>query len=314
MLNKNDKIYIAGHKGLVGGSIYRILINEGYRNLVTRTRTELDLTIKSHVESFFTLEKPDVVILAAALVGGIGYNNSNPFEFIYTNSLIQLNVINSCLQNDVRELVFLGSGCIYPRDSLQPIKEEYLLSGLLEKTNEAYAIAKISGIKLIESINRQFKKKYFSVMPCNIYGENDNFNLMNSHVVPALVRKFSDAIDFNHEFVEVWGSGNAFREFMHVDDLASAIIFLLKSDFQDNLINIGVGYDITIRDLVNKIAFLSGYNKEINYNHDLPDGTPKKLLDSSKMFSLGWRPQIDIDDGLRRLIEHYKNNRYNVRT
>ncbi|HMK50000.1 MAG TPA: GDP-L-fucose synthase [Thermodesulfovibrionales bacterium] len=303
---------MAGHRGLVGSAILRRLQFEGYENLVLRTSRELDLTRQSEVERFFEDERPEYVFLAAAKVGGILANNTYPAEFIYKNIAIESNVINSSYLTGAKKLLFLGSSCIYPRDCPQPMKEEYLLSGYLEKTNEPYAVAKIAGIKMCESYNRQYGTNYIAVMPTNLYGPGDDFDLQNSHVIPALIRKFHDGVVNLRESVEVWGTGRPFREFLHVDDLADACVFLMKSYTGSEIINIGTGIDLTIKDLAEMIRDIVDYRGAIVWDSSKPDGTPRKLLDISRISALGWQPKISLSDGLRDTYEWYSkygNNR-----
>ena len=294
---------------MVGSAIVRELKIRGYTNLLTVDHKILDLTKQQQVDDFFSKEGPDVVILAAAKVGGILANDTFPADFIYNNLMIQTNVIHSSYINNVDKLLFLGSGCIYPKILPQPIKEEYLLTGQLEKTNEAYAIAKIAGLKMCESYNKQFGTNYFSVMLCNIYGINDNYNVLDSHVVPALIRKFNEAVSNNSDKVTIWGSGEARREFMHVDDLANACVFLLENYHENSYVNVGYGKDISIMELAQLIAEISGFKGEIVLDRSKPDGTPKKLLDSSKLFSMGWRPNINLKNGLKQVFDDYKLNK-----
>lgn len=307
MMDKNSKIYLAGHRGMVGSAIHRQLSDAGYRNVVVRTHAELDLTDQAAVRRFFDSEKPDWVVLAAAKVGGIHANNEYPAEFIYQNLMIEANVVHAAWLANCRKLLFLGSSCIYPKFAEQPMREEALLTGVLETTNEPYAIAKIAGIKLCESYNRQYGVDYRSVMPTNLYGENDNFHLENSHVIPALVRKFHDAKLNNAPTVEVWGTGKAMREFLHVDDMAAACIHVMglseteyKSCTEPMLshLNVGTGADVTIRELAETIGRVVGYQGEISWNTSKPDGTPRKLMDVSKLKSLGWEPKIGLEEGL----------------
>jgi GDP-L-fucose synthase len=278
-MQKNSKIYIAGHNGLVGSAIKRNLEKQGFENLIYKNREELDLTDEKAVQNFFKKEKPEYVFLAAAKVGGIVANRDYPADFIYQNLEIQNNIIYQAYKNKVRKLLFLGSSCIYPRECPQPIKEEYLLTGELEKTNEAYAIAKIAGIKMCQSFNKQHGTKFISVMPTNLYGPNDNFDLKTSHVLPALIRKFHEAKIENESQVEMWGTGKAKREFLHVDDLAEACVFLMDNYEDDEIINIGTGEDLSIADLADTIKRVVGYQGEIVYDISKPDGTPRKLLD-----------------------------------
>jgi GDP-L-fucose synthase len=342
-MQKNDRIFIAGHMGLVGSAITRRLQSEGYSNLVLRSHRELDLMRQAEVEAFFKAEKPDYVFLAAAKVGGILANNTYPAEFIYENLLIETNVIHHAYKAGVKKLLFLGSSCIYPRDCPQPMKEEYLLSGKLEPTNEPYAIAKIAGIKMCQSYNRQYGTRFISVMPTNLYGPGDNFDLETSHVLPALIRKFHEAKrsdksqvtsdkKSNEEREEVassldrsappassdrsersspvssvtlWGTGTPRREFLHVDDLADACVFLMKHYEESEIINIGVGQDIPISELADLIKDIVGFKGGIQYDRSKPDGTPRKLLDVSKLQALGWQPKISLKQGIERTYAWY---------
>ncbi len=308
MMRKDGKIYVAGHAGLVGSAIIRQLNKEGFYNIVTRSHDQLDLTRQKEVEEFFQEEKPDYVFLAAAKVGGINANNTYPAEFIYINLAIETNVIHSAYKTNVEKLMFLGSGCIYPRIVPQPIKEEYLLTAPLEKTNEAYALAKISGLKMCEFYNKQYDTDYISVMPCNLYGPGDNYHPQNSHVVPALIRKFHEAKVSGSDQVTLWGTGSAMREFMHIDDIGRACVFLMENYSGNECINIGFGDDITIKDLAAIIAEVVEYKGEIVYDASMPDGTPRKLLDSSRLFALGWRPSIDLKNGLIDTYKDYLEN------
>jgi GDP-L-fucose synthase len=306
-MDRNSRIYVAGHRGLVGSAILRKLRSEGFKDIILRTSKELDLTRQSEVELFFQKERPEYVFLAAAKVGGILANNTCPAEFIYDNIMIEANFIHSAYLSVVKKLLFLGSSCIYPRNSAQPMKEEYLLSGYLEKTNEPYAVAKIAGIKMCQSYNRQYGTNFISVMPTNLYGPGDNFDLQNSHVIPALLRKFHEAKVKGSKSVEVWGTGSPFREFLHVDDLADACIFLMRNYHGSEIINIGTGIDLTIRELAGMIKDVVGYNGEIFWDKAKPDGTPRKLLDISRIAALGWQPRISLRDGLRSTYEWYVN-------
>ena len=288
-MNKESKIYVAGHRGMVGSAIVRRLQKEGYNNIVTRTSKELDLRNQAQVEAFFTEEKPEYVFLAAAKVGGILANNTYKTEFIYDNLMIEANVIHAAHKNNVTKLLFLGSSCIYPKMSPQPIKEEYLLSGYLEPTNQPYAIAKIAGIELCQDYHAQYGDNFISVMPTNLYGPNDNYDLKNSHVLPALLRKFHTAKINNLPQVEIWGTGSPKREFLHVDDLADACFYLMQNYNQPDLVNIGTGEDISIKDLALLIKDITGYEGELTFDTSKPDGTPRKLLDVSKLHGLGWK-------------------------
>jgi GDP-L-fucose synthase len=312
VMNKTSRIFVAGHKGLVGSAITRRLQSEGYSNLVLRSHRELDLMRQAEVEAFFKAEKPDYVFLAAAKVGGILVNNTYPAEFIYENLLIETNVIHHAYKAGVKKLLFLGSSCIYPRDCPQPMKEEYLLSGKLEPTNEPYAIAKIAGIRMCQSYNRQYGTRFISVMPTNLYGPGDNFDLETSHVLPALIRKFHEAktsdklqVTSDKKTVTLWGTGTPRREFLHVDDLADACVFLMKHYEESEIINIGVGQDISISELADLIKDIVGFKGGIQYDRSKPDGTPRKLLDVSKLEALGWQPKISLRQGIERTYGWY---------
>jgi GDP-L-fucose synthase len=304
-MNKESKIYIAGHNGLVGSAIKRNLEKQGFENLIYKTREELDLMDEQAVQDFFEKEKPEYVFLAAAKVGGIVANRDYPADFIYQNLKIQNNIIYQAYKKKVKKVLFLGSSCIYPRECPQPIKEEYLLTGELEKTNEAYAIAKIAGIKMCQSFNRQHGTKFISVMPTNLYGPNDNFDLKTSHVLPALIRKFHEAKIENKKEVEMWGTGKAKREFLHVDDLAEACVFLMDNYEDDEIINIGTGEDLSIADLADTIKRVVGYQGKTVYDTSKPDGTPRKLLDVSKIHNLGWKHKIDLETGIKETCKWY---------
>ena len=313
--SKNKKIYLAGHKGMVGSSILRELQKQNYNNIVHRDLSELDLRNQKDVNIFFESEKPEVVIIAAAKVGGILANNTYRAEFIYDNLMIQANLIHASYINKVEKIIFLGSSCIYPKLAPQPLKEEYLLSGYLEYTNEPYAIAKIAGIKLCESYFKQYGCNYYSAMPTNMYGPNDNFDLETSHVLPALMRKFHDAKIGNAPTVTLWGSGKPMREFMYVEDLADAMIFMLENinaaDLYENGIsqlNIGTGKDLTISELASIISDVVGYNGEIVYDNTKPDGTPRKLMDVSRINSLGWKYKTELKDGIEKTYNWYLEN------
>ncbi|CAG5085473.1 GDP-L-fucose synthase [Parvicella tangerina] len=297
-MNSTDKIYIAGHRGMVGSAIVRALKEEGYSNLIFRSSSELDLRNQKEVNEFFTQEKPDYVILAAAKVGGIHANNTYKADFIYDNLMMEANVIKASHDHDVTKLLFLGSSCIYPKMAPQPLKEEYLLTGELEPTNEPYAIAKIAGIKMCEAYRDQHGSNFISAMPTNLYGPNDNYDLNNSHVLPALIRKFHTAKVENQPSVEIWGTGSPKREFLHVDDLAQACLFLLKNYNEKELVNIGCGEDISIKELALLIKDIVGFEGALTFNTDKLDGTPRKLLDMSKLHGLGWKHQIDLRDGI----------------
>lgn len=321
-MNKNAKIYVAGHRGLVGSALVRRLEKEGYSNLILRTSKELNLRDESAVKSFFDEEKPEYVFLAAAKVGGIYANNTYPADFIIQNIQIQTNVITHALRTGVKRLLFLGSSCIYPRECPQPMKEEYLLTGPLEPTNEPYAIAKIAGIKMCESVNRQHGTDFRSVMPTNLYGPGDNFHPENSHVLPGLLRKFHEAKINQSEYVEVWGSGKPRREFLHVDDMASACLYIMnlnektyKANTKPMLshVNIGTGKDCTIRELAETIAKVTGFKGEIRFDPSKPDGTPRKLLDISRLNALGWEATISLEDGIRQTYQWFLEHRDEIR-
>ncbi|ANC78800.1 GDP-fucose synthetase [Fictibacillus phosphorivorans] len=308
-MDKQSKIYVAGHRGLVGSALVRRLEKEGYTNLVYRTSSEMDLTDKNQVDRFFAEEKIDYVFLAAAKVGGIVANNEYPADFIRDNLLIQTNVIDAAYRNNVKKLLFLGSTCIYPKLAPQPLKEEYLLTGELEPTNEPYAIAKIAGIKMCESYNRQYGTKYISVMPTNLYGENDNFDLHTSHVLPALIRKFHEAKENNQPYVEVWGTGTPKREFLYSDDLADACVYLMDHYEGNEIVNIGVGEDIEIGQLAHLIKETVGYEGEIQFDTSKPDGTPRKLVNVTKLHSLGWKASTSLEEGLMKAYKWFLENK-----
>ena len=305
-MDKNAKIYIAGHRGMVGSAIVRELQAQGYNNILTRTSAEVDLRNQSQVNDFFEAEKPNYVVLAAAKVGGIQANNIYRADFIYDNLMIEANVIHASHEHKVDKLLFLGSSCIYPKMAPQPLKEEYLLTGYLEPTNEPYAIAKIAGIKLCESYRRQHGDNFISAMPTNLYGPNDNYDLNNSHVLPALLRKFHTAKVENHPSVEIWGSGSPMREFLHVDDLAQACVFLLRDYDGDDWLNIGTGTDVTIKELALIIKEVVGFEGDLTWDSSKPDGTPRKLMDVSKLHNLGWKHKIDLKEGIRAVYEEVK--------
>lgn len=305
-MNKSDKIYVAGHRGMVGSAIVRLLQARGYENLIYRDSTQLDLRKQDEVTNFFMSEKPDYVFLAAAKVGGIHANNTYRADFLYDNLAIEMNVIDSAYRAGIKKLLFLGSSCIYPKDAPQPLKEEYLLSGSLERTNEPYAIAKIAGIKLCESYRFQHGCNFISAMPTNLYGPHDNYDLKNSHVLPALIRKFHEAKMQDKPSVEIWGSGKPLREFLHVDDLAAACVFLMETYNDDQFLNIGFGEDISIIDLAHLIRDIVEYSGEIVLNPDQPDGTYRKLLDSSRIMKLGWKPKIHLKEGIKMTYETYQ--------
>ncbi len=325
-MENKSKIFLAGHKGMVGSAIFGKLAEKGYENIVVGTRSELDLTRQEQVELFFEKESPEYVFLAAAKVGGILANSTIPAEFIYENLQIQANVIHAAHKVGVRKLLFLGSSCIYPRDCPQPMKEEYLLSGGLEKTNEAYAVAKIAGIKMCQYYHEQYGDDFLSVMPTNLYGPNDNFDLESSHVLPALVRKFHEARekwDASSErerkgiFVTIWGTGSPFREFLHVDDMAEGCIFVMNNISSDALhgngishLNIGTGKEISIARLAETIKKVAGFEGRISYDSEKPDGTPRKLLDVSRLASFGWKYKIELGEGIERTYEWFRKNEY----
>jgi len=297
-MNKTSKIYVAGHTGMVGSAIRKKLESDGYSNLIYENSKSLDLRNQQAVSAFFQQHKPEYVFLAAAKVGGILANSIYKADFIYDNLLIQLNIINSAKLNDVNKLLFLGSSCIYPKNSPQPIKEEYLLSGKLEETNEPYAIAKIAGIKMCQSYNFQYDTNFISVMPTNLYGDNDNYDLENSHVLPALIRKFHEAKKLNSDSVTIWGTGAPMREFLHVTDLADACIFLMNSYNDSEIVNIGSGDEISIINLAKTIAKIVGFSGEIKTDLSKPDGTMRKLIDTAKIRRLGWNPKIELNEGI----------------
>ncbi len=315
-MNQNDKIYIAGHKGLVGSAIVRQLDKLGFSNLLMRTHKELDLTNQAQVQNFFKREKPDYVILAAAKVGGIHANNTYPADFIYQNMMIETNIINSSYENKIKRLLFLGSTCIYPKAADTPIREDALLTGVLEPTNEPYALAKIAGIKICESYNRQYGTDFRSIMPTNLYGINDNFHPENSHVVPALIRRFHEAKVNNSREVVVWGTGNAMREFLYVDDMADASLFIIgldKKAYQVNTkpmlshINVGSGKDVSIREVAHTIKDLVGFNGKIIFDSTKPDGAPRKLIDTSRLSNMGWKYTTELKEGIKQTYSWYLN-------
>ncbi|QKJ31461.1 GDP-L-fucose synthase [Mucilaginibacter mali] len=297
-MEKNAKIYIAGHRGMVGSAIHRKLTAEGYTNIITRLSSELDLRNQQQVADFFAAEKPDYVFLAAAKVGGIVANNTYRAEFLYDNLQIQNNIIHSSYLNGVKKLMFLGSSCIYPKMAPQPLKEEYLLTGTLEPTNEPYAIAKIAGIKMCDAYRAQYSCNYISVMPTNLYGYNDNYHPQNSHVLPALIRRFHEAKVANAPDVTIWGTGSPMREFLFADDLAEACYYLMQNYDEEGLVNIGTGEDLTIKDLATLISKVVGYEGEIKFDTSKPDGTPRKLMDVSKLHSQGWKHKIELEEGI----------------
>lgn len=312
ILDRTKKIYVAGHRGLVGSALVRKLKADGFLNIVTRTHEELDLTRQTEVENFFAREQPSYVILAAAKVGGIYANDTYPADFIMQNLQIECNVIDAAHKNGVEKLLFLGSSCIYPRECPQPIKEEYLLGGYLEKTNEAYALAKIAGLKMCAFYNQQYGTDYISVMPCNLYGVNDNFSPENSHVLPALMRKFHEAKEKNESTVTVWGSGRPLREFLNVDDLADACLFLMDHYKGNEFFNVGYGKEITILELAEMMKRVTGFQGEIILDSSKPDGTPRKLTDISRLKEMGWKPKICLEEGLKQTYEWYKANKAGI--
>lgn len=311
-MDLKSKIYVAGSRGLVGSAIVRRLRADGYINIIERTSRELDLRNQAAVDEFFRTERPEYIFLAAAKVGGIHANHTYPAEFIYENLLIQNNVIHMAHQYGVRKLMFLGSSCIYPKFAPQPLKEEYLLTGELEPTNEAYAIAKIAGIKMCQSYRRQYGDDFISVMPTNLYGINDNFDLENSHVLPALLRKFDVAAKQGHESVTVWGSGKPRREFLYVDDLAEACCYLMNNYSGSEIVNIGTGSDVTIAELAAMMAEVTGFTGEVIYDASKPDGTPVKRLDVSKLSALGWQAKTSLRDGIERTYAWFKEHHCNT--
>ena len=307
-MNLNTKIYIAGHRGMVGSAVWDCLKDAGYSNLIGRTSKELDLRNQQAVIDFFQLEKPEIVIDSAARVGGILANNNFPYQFLMENLQIQNNLIDSALNTNVSKFVFLGSSCIYPKFAPQPLKEEYLLTDSLEPTNEWYALAKITGVKLCDAIRKQYGKDFVSLMPTNLYGERDNFDLETSHVLPAMIRKFHDAKVNNFDHVVLWGSGTPMREFLHVKDLAKAVLFSIENKMNDSLYNVGTGVDLTISELAILVKEVVGYKGEIVWETSRPDGTPRKLMDVSKLNRLGWHSEIELKDGLAKTYLWFLNN------
>lgn len=307
-MNKTDKIYVAGHRGLVGSAIVRNLKSKGYNNIVGRTHKELELTDQQAVRAFFEEERPDVVVLAAAKVGGINANNTTPAEFIYDNMQVQCNVIHCCHQYGVKKLLFLGSTCIYPKMAPQPIPEDALLTGPLETTNEAYAVAKIAGMEMCKFYKRQYGDDFISCMPTNLYGPHDNYNLNGSHVLPAMIRKFHEAKLNNAPSVELWGTGTPLREFLYVDDMADACVFLLENYDGEQHVNIGTGKEVTIKELAEMVKKTVGFEGEIIWNDGMPDGTPRKLTDVTKLHSLGWRHKVELEEGIRMAYDWFKEN------
>ncbi len=308
MMEKEAKIYVAGHRGMVGSAIKRELERQGYTNIITRTHKELDLTRQDQVEAFFAEEKPEYVFLAAAKVGGIVANEEALADFMYDNMILEMNVVHSAWKNGCKKLEFLGSSCIYPRMAPQPMTEDCLLSGPLEKTNEAYALAKISGLKYCEFLNRQYGTDYISVMPTNLYGPNDNYHPTHSHVLPALIRRFHEAKEQKLPYVTCWGDGSPLREFLYVDDLSNLCVFLMNNYSGNETVNAGTGKELTIKELTQKVAKIVGYEGEIRWDASKPNGTPRKLLDVSKSRNLGWEAKTSLDEGIRLTYEDFLNN------
>ena len=308
MINKDSKIYIAGHRGMVGSACWRALEDAGYTNIIGKSSKELDLRDQKEVKDFLESEKPYAIIDAAAKVGGILANDTYPYEFLMDNMLIQNNLIRSAHELDIHKFIFLGSSCIYPKLAPQPLKEEYLLTGPLEPTNEWYAIAKISGVKLIESLRKQYGRDYVSLMPTNLYGPGDNFDLNSSHVLPAMIRKFHEAKIKSKKQVVLWGSGTPFREFLYVDDLADCVKYLLEKNSIDSLYNVGSGKDLTILELAEKVKSVINYDVNILWDESKPDGTPRKLLDSEKIKRLGWKPKVNLETGIAKTYNYFKNS------
>ncbi|AOM76695.1 GDP-L-fucose synthase [Pedobacter steynii] len=306
-MEKNAKIYVAGHRGMVGSAIYRKLVKEGYTNLLTRTSSELDLRNQQAVTDFFEAEKPEYVFLAAAKVGGIVANNTYRADFLFENLSIQNNVIHQSYRTGVKKLMFLGSSCIYPKLAPQPLREEYLLTGLLEETNEPYAIAKISGIKMCDAYRAQYHCNFISVMPTNLYGYNDNYHPQNSHVLPALIRKFHEAKENGSAEVIIWGSGSPLREFLFADDLAEACYFLMQSYNDGGFLNIGTGHDLSIKDLALLVKKVIGFEGELTFDSSKPDGTPRKLMDVSRLHDLGWKHHIELEEGIQLAYQDFLN-------
>ncbi|TRX40110.1 GDP-L-fucose synthase family protein [Flavobacterium restrictum] len=312
-MNTNTKIYIAGHKGMVGSAIWRTLVSKGYTNLIGSSSADLDLRNQQLVAAFIAKEKPDVIIDAAARVGGILANNNFPYQFIMENMQIQNNLIDSALQSGVEKFIFLGSSCIYPKLAPQPLKEDYLLTDTLEPTNEWYAIAKITGVKTCQAIRQQFGKDYVSLMPTNLYGTHDNFDLNTSHVLPAMMRKFYEAKMNNHADVTLWGSGTPMREFLFVDDMAQSVVFALENKLPEYLYNVGTGEDLTIKELAETIQKIIGHEGKIIWDASKPDGTPRKLMDISKMHALGWKHQVALEEGIQKTYNWFLENIENVK-
>lgn len=313
MLEKDPEIYIAGHGGMVGSAVKRKLAQEGYENLIYKTSSELDLRNQEAVRQFFEQEQPDVVINAAARVGGILANNEYPWQFLYENLQIQNNIIAASHENEVEKLVFLGSSCIYPKHADQPMNEEALLTGPLEPTNQWYAIAKIAGVKMVDALRRQYDRAYVSLMPTNLYGPRDNFDLETSHVLPAMIRKFHEAKQAKHAAVELWGTGSPMREFLHVNDVADAVLFALNNEMGHDLYNVGTGKDITIKNLALLIQGMVGHEGEIDWDTSKPDGTPRKLMDVSRMKEAGWTYDIELEEGIRATYEWFLENEQEIK-
>tara|TARA_Y100001954_G_C15699693_1_gene547104 strand:- start:84 stop:1025 length:942 start_codon:yes stop_codon:yes gene_type:complete len=307
-MNKNKKIYVTGHNGLVGSACLRILKNEGYNNIIYTNSSDLDLRNQKKVFNYLYDERPEIIINAAAKVGGILANKNNPYQFLMDNMQIQNNLIDASFKLEIPKFIFLGSSCIYPKLAKQPLKEEYLLTGPLEPTNEWYAIAKISGVKLIESLYKQYGKSYVALMPTNLYGPNDNFDLETSHVLPAMLRKFHEAKINHHPHVKLWGTGQPLREFLHVDDLAKAIIFSIENNLSGHLYNVGTGIDISIKKLAETIRDIVGFQGDIIWDSDKPDGTPRKLMDVTRLQSMGWKHSYDLENGVIKLYDWFTNN------
>ena len=308
ILNKDAKIYIAGHNGMVGSACWKLFESKGFSNLIGKTSSELDLRNQADVEEFFSNEKLEIIIDAAAIVGGIWSNNKYSYKFLMDNMLIQNNLIKAAHEHKINKFIFLGSSCIYPKLAPQPLKEKYLLTASLEETNQWYSIAKISGVKLCEAIFTKYKKQFISLMPTNLYGPNDNFDLKTSHVLAAMIRKFHDAKINNNKEVELWGNGSPYREFMHVEDMASAILFVCENKINIPLMNVGSGQELTIKELSKKVKNIVGFEGETLWNKDMPNGTPRKLLDSSFLNKLGWKANIQIDIGISKTYQWYLNN------
>jgi len=313
MLNKDSKIYIAGHNGMVGSACWRALSNAGYTNLIGKSSKELDLRNQSEVKDFLADEKPYAIIDAAAKVGGILANDTYPYEFLMDNMLIQNNLIKSAHELDIQRFIFLGSSCIYPKLAPQPLKEEYLLTGPLEPTNEWYAIAKISGVKLIEALRKQYNRDYVSLMPTNLYGPGDNFDLNSSHVLPAMIRKFHEAKENNNSDVILWGSGSPMREFLHADDLGNAVLFAIENEMRHSLYNVGTGSDLTIMDLAKMIQKITGHNGKIIWDSTKPDGTPRKLLNTELILKEGWQYTIDLEKGIEKTFDWFIQNQSEIK-